>query len=156
VDFTILLGATVADTVIRFAVAPAEDAIGFAVLRGFARPYTGPAPVTSLRIPVINVAGPTYFIDEASEFSLLRCTSATDTTLTLNPIGVSNAMNTGSYVSIVQRGVGQAIVAEDTGVTINCPAGFLPRTRALGSTITLTCEYGDGDEWSISGDLAEE
>lgn len=159
-DYGIILGDTPADTVIRFTTPPADGIRCFTVLRGFAKPYTGPPPLTSLRIPIIDVDTTIHFIDKASEFALLRCTGTAETLLTVKEIPVAGdpltKMGDGSYLSIMQKGDGQCTVDHDPTVTIDVPAGCLPKTRAVGSVISLTCQFGDGNLWVLSGDLAKE
>lgn len=161
VDYTIIMGETPEDTLIRFTTAPGLGVRWFTVLRGYARPYTGPEPVTTLRPPVIDVPDSVYYVDKDSEYALLRALSNTTATFYVKPIPevgtTETVMQDGSYVSIVQRGTAQVVVEPETvDVTLIVPAGFLPRTRAAGSVISLTCEYADGNSWIVSGDLAPE
>lgn len=160
-DYAIIMGATVADTLIRFTTPPADGVRWFTVLRGYAKPYTGPQPVVSLSAPVIDVPDTQYFIGKESEYALLRALNDTAATFYVKEIPISGDPTTklgdGSYVSIAQRGAAQVLVAPDTAeVNLIVPAGYLPRTRALNSVISLTCEYGDGNAWIVSGDLAKE
>lgn len=159
-DYSIILGETIADTMIRFAVAPADGSPWFTVLRGYARPYTGPAPITTLAMKVIEVPDALYFVDKPAEFSLLRCTNPTGCSVTVNAIPLvgdsTTKMGSGSYLSLVQRDAGQVTVVGDVGVTLVVPAGCIAATRAVGSVISLTCESGDGNVWIVSGDLAAE
>jgi len=160
-DYAVLMGDTPADTVIRFTVPPGDGARWFTVLRGYAKPYTGASPITSLRTKIIDVGTTQYFVGIESEFALLRATNETSSTFFVKEIPEAGdplaKMYTGSYFSIVQRGSAQAVVEPDSdNVELIVPAGYLPRTRALNSVISLTCEYGDGNQWIVSGDLAKE
>lgn len=156
-EYTIVPSAGSSGFAIRFSAAPADEAQGFVILRGYAKPYSGPTPVQTLRIPIIDVSGTAFAVDKASEFALLRTTAGTLTTLT---IGASQAgglgWGDGSYFSVAQRGAGQALIAPADGVALVVPSGFQARTRAAGSIISAVCEYADGNTWIISGDLAED
>ncbi|UVB03023.1 tail fiber protein [Xanthomonas phage vB_Xar_IVIA-DoCa2] len=146
---------------IRFAEIPAEGSIWFAVLRGYAKPYTGPTPITQadLRVPIIEVEGPTHYAGKESEYALLRCTYAAGCEVTVNAIPEvgdgETKVGAGSYFSIQQRNGPVTVVAAD-GVTIEIPAGCAARTRGLHSVISLTCVDGDTNTWVLSGDLAKE
>lgn len=158
VDYTIQEGDSIAETSIRFTTPVADGAVWFTVLRGYARPYTGPSPVTDLRIPVIPVTGTEHFVDKSAEFSLLDCTNDLPVSVTVNAIGTPTAltMRTGSYFSAVQSGDGQVTLIPDADVVFQVPEGYLPKTRIAGSTISAVCKYADGEVWSVSGDLALE
>ena len=161
VDYQVTIDDNTAQSSIRFAEVPAEGSIWFAVLRGYAKPYTGPAPITQadLRVPIIEVVGPSYYADKGSEYALLRCVYASGCVVEVNPIPeVGNGetkMGAGSYFSIQQRG-GPVTVVPAAGVTIEVPAGCAAQARGLNSVISLTCIDGDTNTWVLSGDLAKE
>lgn len=160
-DYIILTGATPADTVIRFTSAPADGVRWFTVLRGYARPSTGPAPITSLASKIIDAPGPVYFVDKEAEFSVIRSTGSAPMSARVKEVPItgepSSKLTDGSYFSVVQRGAGQvSIVADTANVTLVIPAGYVAKTRAMNSTISATCEYAEGNAWIISGDLAKE
>ena len=160
-DYAIIMGDTVADTLIRFTVPPADGVRWFTVLRGYAKPYAGPPPVVSLSTPVIDVPGPQYFIGKESEYALLRSLNDTEATFFVKEIPISgdptSKLGDGSYVSIAQRGAAQVVIEPDNAeVQLIVPTGHKPCTRALNSVISITCEYGDGNAWIVSGDLAKE
>lgn len=160
-DYSILMGDTLADTAIRFTTAPANGVRWFTVLRGYARPYTGPQPVTSLRMPVINTSALSYFVGKESEFAFVRGSNSSNMNFYVKEIpavgDASTKMGTGSYVSFKQVGDGNIILSPDTGaVTLVPPGGYLPRTRTVGSVITITCDFDDANLWTVSGDLAKE
>lgn len=146
---------------IRFAEIPAEGSIWFAVLRGYAKPYTGPTPITQtdLRLKVIQSNGPVFYAVGSSEYGLVLCRAAAATEVRVQPIPeVSSGetkMAAGSYMSFTQKGGPVSLVAE-AGVTLEVPAGCRPATRGHNSTITITCEDGDTNTWLVSGDLAKE
>ena len=158
-DYTVNVLDPVSTSKLVFTEAPGLGVRWFTVLRGFAKPYSGPAPVVSLRIPVIPVAGTAYFAGLESEFALLNCTNAAAVTVNVKEIpsggDAASKMGTGSYFSAVQSGTGQVTFAPENGeVTLIVPAGLQAKTRAEGSTITATCMFGDGNSWLLSGDLA--
>jgi hypothetical protein len=161
VDYEITIGDDVADSIIRFSTVPAEGSSWFAVLRGFAKPYTGPPPITqtSLRVPIREASGPTYYAGKESEYALIRCTYVSGCELTVNaipPVGDGETkLGAGSYFSIQQR-AGQVTVVAADDVTIEIAEGCIAATRALNSVITLTCVNGDTNTWVLSGDLAKE
>lgn len=150
-----------ANSSIRFATVPALNSTWFAVLRGYAKPYTGPPPITAtdLRVKIIEAAGPSFYADKAAEFGLIRCTYGAGTTVTVNAIPVvgdsETKLSAGSYFSIMQQ-EGVVNVVADTGVTLVIPAGCAAQTRGTNSTISLTCLDGDTNTWLLSGDLAKE
>lgn len=158
IDYTVVMGETSADTVLRFTTAPPLGVRWFTVLRGYAKPYTGPQPLTTLRIPVLAVPGDTFFIDQAVEFALLQCTNVAGCAVTVKLIpeegDSATKMGTGSYVSLKQVGAGQIVIDADPDVTVVCPEGYLPKSRDAGSIITLVCNAGDTNEWTLAGDLA--
>lgn len=147
---------------IRFATAAAEGSIWFAVLRGYAKPYTGPPPITAtdLRVRLLEAPGPAHYAAKESEYALVRCTYATGCEVTVNAIPVVGDSETkvgaGSYFSVQQRGGGAVTVVGAAGVTLEVPAGCDARTRGLNSVISLTCVDGDTNTWVLSGDLAKE
>lgn len=158
-DYTVNVLDPVTTSRLVFTVPPAVGVAWFTVLRGYAKPYTGVQPVTSLRIPVIEVPGTSYFAGFESEFALLDCTNASPVTINVKEIpsggDAASKLGTGSYYSAVQSGAGQVTFApENVEVTLVVPAGLEPKTRAEGSIITATCKYGDGNTWIVSGDLA--
>ncbi len=162
VDYEIIVNTSnPAESAIRFAEVPAPGSIWFAVLRGYAKPYTGPQPVTALglRLKVVEAVGPTFYADKAVEFGFIRCTNEAGCEVRVNAIpAVGDAevkMGAGSHFSIAQKG-GPVIVTADPGVVIDIPGGCLAQTRAVNSVISLTCEDADTNTWTLSGDLAKE
>jgi hypothetical protein len=160
-DYTIVLGETPLDSSVRFATPVPDGVRWFTVLRGFAKPYTGPQPIVSLRMNIIDTNSSLYFIGKDSEFALIRSNSPTTAEFRVNEIPAggdeTSKLGDGSYVSIAQRSSAQVVLKPDTeNVNLIVPAGYLPRTRALNSVISITCEFGDGNSWIVSGDLAQE
>ena len=158
-DYAILTSDTPEDTLIHFEEAPGDGVVCFTVLRGYAKPYTGPAPITSMDIPIYDTELALFFADEAVRWGLVRCTNGDGCEVAIKEIDPlnENRLRDGSYFSFVQRGVGPVtIVADSVDVTINVPAGCIAQTRAYNSTITATCEDADSNIWLLSGDLAQE
>lgn len=143
-------------SLIRFTKPFADGEVWFTVLRGYAKPYTGPQPLTTLAFPIRTYDGTALFIDKASEFALVRCMSDNDIIATVKPIPTSgdNRMVSGSWLNIAARGAGKVTLRADPGVTLAIPAGLDAVARARNSVITLTCEDADTNVWLVSGDLA--
>ncbi|QEG09761.1 tail fiber [Stenotrophomonas phage Ponderosa] len=156
-DYTILLP-TDDDprSLIRFTKPLVEGDEWFTVLRGYAKPYTGPAPITTLAFPIQTYAGTTLFIGKPQEFALIRCTSDNPVSVTVKEIPATgdNLLVSGSWVNVVGRGMGKVVLRADPGVTLEVPAGLKPEGRAKNSVVTLTCEDADTNVWLVSGDLA--
>lgn len=156
-DFTIITDGDPLNTIIRFTVPPGNLVRCFSVLRGFARPYTGPAPLTTLQIPIVTFAGTDLTLDRTShEFSIISCTSASDVELTIDALinDPDVDFRDGSYFSVEQTGDGFVEVVKPDGPAIKVPVGYLVRPRGKYSMITLTCEDADTNTWVASGDLA--
>lgn len=163
VDYAIILATDEDPTKIRFTVPPPDGTRWFTVLRGYAKPYTGPQPVVSLRLKVSSTDAAVYYFSLADETSLIRSLNSTEdeAVFYLTVIPESGAedskLNTGSYISVKQAGSAQVVIAaDDPSITLDVPAGYLPKTRALNSVISVTCEAGDSNLWVVSGDLAKE
>lgn len=161
VDYEVILDDDVQFSRIRFETIPEEGSIWFAVLRGYAKPYTGPTPITQtdLRVRIIEVAGAVYYAAKPAEYALLRCTNVSGCEVTVNaipPVGDSETkLGSGSYFSVQQKAGPVTVVAAD-GVVIEIPAGCIAATRGLNCVLTLTCADGDTNTWVLSGDLAKE
>lgn len=159
-DYTIIIDEDdPANSAIRFAEPAPNGSVWFAVLRGFAKPYSGPPPISlsSLRVPIITASGLVYFASNESEYALVNLTEAAGCEVTLREIPAMGAtrLGDGSYMSFMQGG-GAVTVIGDAGVIINVPAGCLPATRGQYSVITATCLSADTNTWVLSGDLAKE
>lgn len=129
----------------------------FTILRGYAKPYTGPQPVTTLAYPIIRSPATAYFVDQKDAFSvvLLNAQTAVTATLKLIPEVPGNKITTGTFITLVQRG-GVVSLTSDPGVNLIIPGGTLARTRAMNSAMSLTCLDADANEWLVSGDLAKQ
>lgn len=161
VDYEVELGEDIAETRIRFSEVPAPGSIWFAVLRGYAKPYTGPPPLTQsdLRLRVIEAEGTTYFVDKASEYALVRCTAPSGAAVTINTIPAvgtpGSLLATGSHLSVQQK-AGAVLFYAAAGVLLEVPAGCRAATRGTNSVVSLTCVDADTNTWLLSGDLAKE
>lgn len=111
------------------------------------------------RIPIRDWDTEERYAIADDEFYLIRGDYETDQTFRLAEIPEDEnvvKLHTGSYMSLRQKGVGRITIVPDEDVTLVCPAGYLPSTRAQGSTISLVCESEDTNEWMVSGDLTIE
>lgn len=143
-------------SIIRFTEELTEGDEWFTVLRGYAKPYTGPAPVTTLRMGIQTFDGTQLFTDPSQDSQLIRCTNDNPVLVTAKLIPPTGAdrLGDGSWINVAQRGAGPVSISADPGVTLAIPAGLIARTRARNSVITLTCEDADTNVWLVSGDLA--
>lgn len=152
-DYTIV--GTPGDYSIRFTVAPAADGTGqgFAVLRGYARPYTGTQPILTVAPTLVTVTADAT-IDGTYQNKLILVTANADITLTIRAnTGAANDWADGEFFSVVQLGTGAVTIAVEAGGTVNPLAGFLAKTRDQNSVISATCIYADSDQWAVTGDL---
>jgi hypothetical protein len=102
------------------------------------------------RVPVLTFS----VLEDATltnEFALFRSTGTNDTFNIKAYNDPFNMVGVGSYFSVQQTN-GQVQITGDPGVTIETPAGFLPRTAGQYSIVTATCVFED--TWTLSGDLA--
>jgi len=154
VDFTVLtdLGPDLA--MIRLAVPPPDGQKGFTVLRGYARPYTGPAPITTVAPTVVTGINSNTVLDASYQNSLIVISSATDVTLTIKAnSGVGTNWLAGQFFSVLQLGAGKVKLAIQAGGVLTIPADFAAETRGVGSIISATCRASDSDSWVAAGDL---
>lgn len=156
IDYSIIVGADPGDSVMRFAVAPAAGLRGFAVLRGYARPWAGDPPLTTTAMRRVLLAGDNLLVDGTYENALVICQSNDPTTITIR-------VNTGSadadwrkgdfapHFMVQQAGLGKVTVAIQAGGSVEPPEGFDLETRAQGAMISVLA--GQDDDWSAGGDL---
>lgn len=138
---------------IQFMEGLADGQRWFAVLVGYARPYTGPAPISRVSPRVFAITGD-MVIDGTHQNGYGRCTSATDVTLTIREnTGALNDWDQGDFFSVVQEGAGRVILVMEDAGAIGPPQGFLAQSRAPGATITALCKDTDALQWQASGDL---
>lgn len=152
-DFTIVLGETAEDTILRFTVAPANGAEGFSIMRAFASPYVNEN--SEGRVPIFLLEETALTVDNAYERGLVCADNADAITLTIHEDdGTDTDFGLGSYFSAMQVGAGAVTIAAEVDATIVVPDGFLPSTRGPGAIITAT-RNGE-DAWVLSGDLLRE
>ena len=153
IAYTIIMGATPDDTLIRFVTAPASGQVGWTVLRGMVMPYSGPAPITTVS-PVVNSVTSSTTINNTSRNTLLVSNSATDITITIN---VNDGSNTdwlnGDFFSVLQFGTGKVSLAIEAGGTLYPSPGFQSKTRGQYSVISASNIGADTNQWAVSGDL---
>lgn len=158
-EFQILPGDTASDRVLRIPAGVDNGMGGFVVLVGYARPWTGDQPITTVAPTIITdvtsiIAGTP--VDGTFQNTLILINSPT-------PVTVFIRKNTGSAIqdwgdaegfSVAQLGVGQVTLAIAGGGGAIVPSpGFSAKTRGLGSVISGTCHAPDSDAWLASGDL---
>jgi hypothetical protein len=79
---------------------------------------------------------------------LVEINYTTTKTVTV-PTNLAVPFPIGAIISVIQQGVGQVVIAGDTGVTIRSAATLLLRTQYSGVTLTKRAT----DEWYLTGDL---
>lgn len=146
------------ESYIHFAVPVPKGAVWFTVLRGYAKPYAGPAPITNLDIPIYDAEGTVFIADELVRWGLVRCTHPDGCEVTIKAINPINEarLRDGSYFSFRQASLEPVTLVGDPGVTLQIPGGCLPQTRAANSVVSAVCEDADGNIWTLTGDLAKE
>lgn len=86
---------------------------------------------------------------------LLVSTSPSPILVVLKNRATGSSFVNGDTISVLQKGEGQVTVqVEDSEGSLTPSKFFLNATRGQGCTVTAACIYADGDEWSMSGDLA--
>lgn len=152
-DYTIIMGATPADTMMRFVVPPAVGVTGWAVLRGMVLPYSGPAPITTVS-PIVTSTTTNTTVNNTFKNTILVVNSATDVTVTIAPNnGSSTDWLTGDFFSVIQFGVGKVTLAAGAGVITYPSPGFQTKTRGQYSIISASNIGADTNQWAVSGDL---
>lgn len=148
-----IVGDATAGFAVRFVTAPADGVAGWAVLRGYARPYGGEQPITTVASSVTTVTGDTT-LDNSHENTLILVNSATDVTLTIpDNTGASTDWKDGEFFSVMQVGTGKVTLAAGATGTLYPSPGFVAETRGQNSIISASCIYADANHWAISGDL---
>lgn len=156
-DYTAVIDQTDVDnSVLRFTAIPGSGVRGFAILRGYARPYTGPAPITTTAMRVVVFDGTALTIDHTYQNALIVCTDAT------GPVVITVRKNTGDanldwrggeFFSVCQRGTGKVQLAIQAGGDLQAATDFSLETRSVGSIISASCLSASADTWRASGDL---
>lgn len=154
-QFRVLAGNSLADRVLRVSTPVAAGTAGFVVLWGYARPYVGPQPITTVAPRIVTDITGDATLGGDYQNTLIVINEAADVTLTLreNTGHPTLDWEDGEGFSVLQLGTGQVILAAAGGGTIVPSPGFDPRTRGVGSIISATCYFPDADAWAASGDL---
>lgn len=153
IAYSIVMGATPDDTLLRFVTAPADGAIGWSVLRGMVLPYSGPPPITTVSSTITTITNDST-INNTSKNNLIVSTSASDVTIT---IGANSGADTdwvaGDFFSAMQFGTGKVTIVGAGGVSLFSSPGFQASTRGQYSIISASNIGADTNQWAISGDL---
>lgn len=154
IDFTLEIDDTdFGSSIMRFAVPPPSGSQGFSTLRGYARPYTGPQPITTTAPRIIDVVDD-LTVDGSYHNSVLRVDAPADVVITIRENTGSDAdWGAGRYFFVLQQGVGKVSVALEDAGTLTPPFGFSTETRAVGSKTSFLCESAVANEWTAGGDL---
>ena len=165
VDYTVVVGTDVSQSLLRFTTAPGNGVTGFAVLRGFAALAGNGGPITTTASNIYTTTDGTTFtaadgstftvLDNTFQNALIIVTSNTDVTLTIKKnTGATNDWAAGQYFSAMAYGEGAVTFAIQDGVgTLKPSPGFLSTTRGQNSIISASVLYATSDQWGISGDL---
>lgn len=156
VDYQVVIGADPADSLMRFTTAPAAGLRGFAVLRGYSRPWAGGTPLTTTAMRRVVLAGEDLLVDGTYDNSLIVCTSSSPVVLIIranNGSAESDWRNgdQAPYFLVQQLGAGKVTIEAEAGATVSPPDGFILETRAPRSTISLSASQDDS--WTAAGDL---
>ena len=108
------------------------------------------------QVNVLVIAGTAATLDGTYRNGHILCTSASPVTLTLraNTGNPDLDWRSGDNFTVVQKGAGQVTVAPASGVNIEIPSGFFPRTRARFSPISFVCDDPGTNTWTIGNDMA--
>lgn len=152
-EFQILEGVDGAPPAIRFAVPPGDGIRGFTTLRGYARPWIGQPPISTVAPRVVSANASATLAGDMHN-TLILCNSATPITLTVRAnTGGSADWKEGQFFTVVQMGEGQVtLAAEGTGQVIPA-SGFSAKTRGVGSPVSASCLSPDAGTWLASGDM---
>jgi hypothetical protein len=152
-DYTVIVGTTPSNSLIRFDNPIPNGQVGWAVLRTLLGQAVS---LVSPQLRVITVDTTTATLDATFRQGHILCTNSATTTLTLraNTGDINLDWKAGDYFSLIQKGTGQVIVAPGAGVNIEIPTGFAPRTRARYSPISFVCDDPSTNTWSIGNDMA--
>jgi hypothetical protein len=156
-DFVIREGVDGSPPVIEFLIAPEENQEGFTTLRGYAKPWTGPPPITQVGPRIItSITANNTIIDRiTANNSLILINSPTPFNLRIrNKLGIADEnWKNGDFFSVMQVGIGPVTVLMQDGDDLTPPVDFVTRTRGVNTVISATCFNADGDQWVSSGDL---
>lgn len=155
-DFGINIGVDGAPSTIEFDTVPIAGLTGFTTLRGYAKPWTGPPPITQVGPRVItNITENNTVIDRTMDNTLILINSPTPFNLRIRKkAGVSDLnWRSGLFFSVMQVGDGPVTLMLQDGTDITPPLNYANRTRGKNAVISATCYNADGDQWVGSGDL---
>lgn len=153
VAYTIIMGSTPADTLLRFVTPPANGVIGWSVLRGMVLPYSGPPPLTTVS-PIVTSVNNNTTVNNTTKNTILVVVASTDVTITINVNnGSATDWLTGDFFSVIQFGTGKVTLAIGAGGTLYPSPGFQPKTRGQYSVISASNIGSDTNQWAVSGDL---
>lgn len=143
-----------ANSTMDFAVAPGNLVRGFSVLRGYARPYVGPTPITTVSPEIVFITTDTT-INGTYRNKIIEVNEPVNVTITFreNTGDPSLDFKVGDSVGLRQRGAGKIIVAAEGAGTIEPPDDFQNQTRAVGSLIGVTCMDPATSRFMSSNDL---
>lgn len=157
-DFTVDAPANGAVAMIRFNAPIADGLLGYTILRGYAKPYTGPPPIDTVAPGVdTTIIENNTIIDRTNQNSLVVVNSSTPFVIKIRIKSGDDTKDwkNGEFFSVVQRGLGPVTLQmedEDEGELF--PAlDFLPRTRGQDCVISATCVNADANQWVVSGDM---
>lgn len=151
-DFTIVGDADIGYSV-RFTSPPGNAVEGWVVLRGYAVPYNGGEPITTVS-PTIQSTNTNTTVNNAFKNSILKVNSSSPVTITITlNTGDVTDWKDGDFFSIIQMGTGQVTVEVATGGQLLTLPGFEAKTRGQYSVISCSCLYVDSGQWVVTGDL---
>lgn len=155
VDFTVVPDSDPSNRWLRLQAAPANDFDVFVILHGYAVPFQNFGGfITTLNIPMFDETDPAFTVDRSYRWGMVRCNSVSPQQATIRAnTGAEEDWESGNFLMFLQKSDGLLEVIPDTGVILNVPVGFEPKTRDKNSVITATCEDADTNTWTLSGDL---
>lgn len=154
-DYGVEIGADTADSVMPFTTPLGNGVRGFAVLRGYARPYTGAEPITTTAMAIYRLAGTSLTVDGTFHNTKIITESDSDVTITIraNTGSAAEDWRAGEFFLVEEEGNGKVTVAAESPGTMEVPDDYQAKTRAPGSTIGFLCNDASADAWTASGDL---
>ncbi|UZV39863.1 tail fiber [Xanthomonas virus PB119] len=158
VDFTIDPPSGGSVATIRFNVPLADGVNGYTILRGYAKPYTGPPPIDTVAPGVdTTIIENNTIIDRTKQNSILVVNSSTPITIKIRNQSGDDAKDwkNGEFFSVLQRGLGPVtlVMENPTGGELYPALDFIPRTRGVNCVISATCFNQDANQWVVTGDM---
>jgi len=153
-DFSVSIAIDTDDSMIRFPTAPAAGQRAFAILRGYARPYTGANPIYTTAPRIVHLTDTALTVDGTYQNTLILAESAGATTITIRKnTGAANDWTDGEYFSVCQIGIGKVTLAIQSGGALVAPESFTLQSRGLNSIVSASCTIAASDTWRAAGDL---